>query len=199
MIVRDMQRHDLDEVVRVHLAAFPSFFLSFLGARCLREFYGAVMRDGIAVVALDEGSITGFAAGVIDSGVFYRSFMRRRFVQVAVAIAPAILRRPSTIARVLRRARQRTSGEIVPRGAELMSLAVLPAKQKHGTGRALVREFVDRVRARGVADLWLITDDLNNEAVQAFYEGLGFQKRRVFTNAEGRALAEYVRSPEAGL
>lgn len=197
MIVRDMNRDDLEAVIRVHLAAFPNFFLSFLGPRFLREFYGAVMGEGIAIVAIDEGAIAGFAAGVTDPRGFYRRLLRRRLVPVAIAIAPALLRRPSTAARVVRRAFQRTAGEIPPPGAELMSLAVLPSRQQHGIGRTLVRAFLDRVRSRDVSGVWLVTDDANNDAVQSFYERLGFEKRRSFTNAEGRALAEYVRSPAA--
>ena len=180
--VRSMRGGDLAAVVAIHLAAFPNFFLTFLGARFLRELYDAVMRDGIALVAMDGDRVAGFAAGVVGSKSFYRRLFRRRFVPVGLAIAPAILRRPSTLLRVLRRVSQRTTSEgAATRGAELMSLAVNPQEQRHGVGRVLVEAFAERAGA------------VDNERVKKFYESLGFTRRRSFTNAEGRALEEYAR------
>ena len=191
MTVRPMKEGDLGAVVAIHLAAFPNFFLTFLGPRFLRVFYGAVMRDGIALVAAGDDRVAGFVVGMLDSKSFYRRLLRKRFLQVAFAIVPAVLRRPSTLLRVIRRARQRTSEEST--GAELMSLAVDPREQRHGAGRALVEAFVTRVREAGAGSLWLITDAADNDAVKTFYESVGFTRRRSFTNAEGRALVEYAR------
>ena len=202
MNVRPMRRDDLDTVVAIHLAAFPNFFLTFLGPRFLRLFYAAVMQDGIALVATVDDRVTGFVVGMIDSRSFYRRLLRRRFLHVAVALLPAIFRRPSTLRRVVSRAVRRTgfspSGRAearptFPPGAELMSLAVHPREQRHGAGRALVEAFISSVRAKGSDSLWLITDAAENDAVKHFYETLGFAVRRTFTNAEGRELVEYGR------
>jgi ribosomal protein S18 acetylase RimI-like enzyme len=108
--VRPMSQRDLGAVIAIHRAAFPNFFLSFLGPRFLRVFYGFIVSDGIAIVALADGKLAGFVAGVSEPRLFYRQLMRRRFVGLALAIAPIVLRHPSTLARVVRRARQRTSG-----------------------------------------------------------------------------------------
>jgi ribosomal protein S18 acetylase RimI-like enzyme len=191
MTVRPMKEGDLDAVVAIHLAAFPSFFLTFLGPRFLRVFYGAVMCDGIALVAAGNDRVAGFVVGMLDSKSFYRRLLRKRFLQVAFAIVPAVLRHPSTLLRVIRRARQRTSEE--SNGAELMSLAVDPREQHRGAGRALVEAFAARALEAGAGSLWLITDAADNDAVKTFYRSVGFTRRRSFTNAEGRALEEYAR------
>jgi ribosomal protein S18 acetylase RimI-like enzyme len=191
MSVRRMRRDDLDAVVAIHLAAFPNFFLTFLGSRFLRVFYGAVMRDGIALVATVNDRVAGFVVGMLDSKSFYRRLLWRRFVPVAIAIAPVLLRHPSVFSRVMRRARQRTSEDAS--GAELMSLAVHPREQRTGLGRALVEAFIASVRQSGTESLWLITDAAQNDAVKRFYETLGFEMRREFTNTEGRELVEYAR------
>jgi ribosomal protein S18 acetylase RimI-like enzyme len=104
-----MTRRDLDGVVAIHRAAFPNFFLSFLGPRFLRVFYGFIVSEGIGIVALEDGKLAGFVAGVSEPRSFYRRLVRRRFAQLALAITPTVLRHPSTLARVVRRARQRTS------------------------------------------------------------------------------------------
>lgn len=186
--IRPMTRADLRDVVSVHRAAFPNFFLSFLGPAFLRVFYGFVASEGIALVAVVDGRIAGFVAGVHDSRSFYRRLLRRRFVQVALALVPATLRRPSTIVRVARRARQRTADGPIHAGAELMSLAVDPEKRQQGIGRALIEAFAARA-----GSLWLTTDAEDNDAVIRFYENLGFTRGRGYTTAEGRALLELSR------
>ena len=191
MNVRPMERNDLDAVVAIHLAAFPNFFLTFLGSRFLRVFYGAVMTDGIALVATIDERVAGFVVGMLDSRSFYRRLLLTRFVHVAIAILPLVLRHPSTLVRVARRGVGRAF-QPAP-GAELMSLAVHPREQHRGVGRSLVDAFVVRVHQAGEDRLWLITDAADNDAVKKFYEALGFTARRSFTNAEGRALVEYAR------
>jgi ribosomal protein S18 acetylase RimI-like enzyme len=191
MNVRSMTRNDLEGVVSIHLAAFPSFFLTFLGPRFLRLFYGSVMTGGIALVVTIDDRVAGFVVGMLDSRSFYRRLLLTRFVHVAIAILPVVLRHPSTLLRVARRGVGRAF-QPSP-GAELMSLAVHPREQHHGLGRALVDAFVARVREAGEEHLWLITDAADNAAVKKFYETLGFTARRAFTNSEGRALVEYAR------
>jgi ribosomal protein S18 acetylase RimI-like enzyme len=108
--VRPMTQRDLGDIVAIHRAAFPNFFLSFLGPRFLRVFYGFIASEGIAIVALADGKLAGFVAGVLEPRQFYRRLMRRRFAPLVFAITPIVLRHPSTLARVVRRARQRMSG-----------------------------------------------------------------------------------------
>ena len=191
MNIRPMTRSDLDSVVAIHLAAFPNFFLTFLGPRFLRVFYDAVMTDGIALVATIDERIAGFVVGMVDSQSFYRRLLRTRFLHVAMAVLPVVVRHPSTLLRVGRRGVARAF-QPAP-GAELMSLAVHPRDQHRGAGRELVEAFIARVHEAGSKSLWLITDAADNDAVKKFYETLGFTVRRSFTNAEGRALVEYAR------
>ncbi len=216
--VRPMTQRDLGDVVVIHRAAFPNFFLSFLGPRFLRVFYGFIVSDGIGIVALADGTLAGFVAGVSEPRLFYRRLMRRRLVRLVLAIVPAVLRHPSTLGRVARRARQRTStdaenrrpgtddrindrrsgpvGNQLADGAELMSLAVDPKQERGGIGRALVAAFSERATASGEKRLWLTTDAAENDRVIRFYEDLGFVKSREFVTTEGRAMVELTRELE---
>lgn len=47
--VRRMERADLEDVVTIHLAAFPTFFLSSLGASFLRMYYECVLADRTSI------------------------------------------------------------------------------------------------------------------------------------------------------
>ena len=123
--------------------------------------------------------------------------MRRRFVRLVLAITPTVLRHPSTLARVTRRARQRTgAGDHEPNGAELMSLAVDPKQEHRGIGRELVAAFANHLAASGERRLWLTTDAADNDRVIHFYESQGFSRSREFVTAEGRAMVELTRDLE---
>jgi ribosomal protein S18 acetylase RimI-like enzyme len=129
-------------------------------------------------------------------------------------MTPIVLRHPSTLARVARRARQRTGAgpenrrsgtddrrsdpieNHLPDGAELMSLAVDPKQEHRGIGRALVAAFVERVAASGERRLWLTTDAADNDRVIHFYERQGFARSREFVTDEGRAMVELSRDLE---
>ena len=188
--IRPMARADLRSVVAIHRAAFPDFFLSDLGPAFLRVFYEFVAEEGIALVAVAEDRrVAGFVAGVLHPRSFYQQLLRRRYVQVALALVPPTLRRPSTLIRVARRARQRTAADgQTPSGAELMSLAVDPARRQQGVGRALVEAFTARA-----GRLWLTTDAADNAEVIHFYENLRFTRTRAYITSEGRAVVELSR------
>ncbi len=193
--VRPMIRRDLADVVAVHEAAFPNFFLSTLGRGFLGEFYGSLVDwpEGVAIVAVIGDRIVGFAAGSTVSKAFYRRLFVRRSIAIGLRLLPVFLRKPATLFRVMRRAVQRTGSGSEPNGAELMSIAVAPGEQHHGIGRTLLDGFVARIAEAQQQSLWLTTDAVDNEGVKRFYEMAGFAKSRTFTTAEGRRLDEYRR------
>ena len=190
--VRPMAAADVEAVVRVHLAAFPGFFLSFLGPSFLRELYRAILADdeGIAFTARDGERVIGFVAGSGSAG-FYRRAARRRWLRFGLASAGALLRRPSIAPRLLRAlyAPPETSAG----GALLMSLAVDPHSQSRGAGKRLTAAFVAEARRRGAQAVVLTTDRMANDAVNAFYLAQGFTVTGNYTTREGRAMNEYVK------
>jgi len=194
--IRPMSAADVDAVAAVHLAAFPRFFLSFLGSRFLRQLYHAVLADdeGMAFVAADGDRIVGFVAGCGSAG-FYRRAARKRWFRFAWASLGALMRKPSIARRLLRAlyAPPKTSSS----GALLMSLAVDPAVQRSGAGRLLTRAFVERARERGAGSVVLTTDKVGNDAANAFYRGLGFSLASEYVTPEGRAMNEYILYIEA--
>lgn len=194
--LRPMTNEDAADVVAIHLAAFPGFFLTFLGPRFLRELYRGIVSDaaGIAWVAEEEGRVLGFVAGTDSPSRFYRRLIERRVLRFAVAAAVPFLRRPSILPRLLRAFRKPAErGEASERRAELMSLAVAPSGQGSGAGALLVERFLEEARRRGVETVCLTTDAVANEKVNRFYERLGFTRARELTTAEGRRMNEYER------
>jgi len=192
--IRPMASSDVVEVVSVHLEAFPGFFLSFLGPRFLKLFYGEAMAiQEIAIVADEGGRCVGFAAGSAAPGAFYRRLIRRRLIAFGMAALPAILRRPSVAVRVARALRRPSDAQKPEGTATLMSLGVHPELQGTGIGKELVRAFMEEASARRARRIDLTTDKLSNEPTNRFYKSLGFRVAREITTPEGRVLNEYER------
>jgi ribosomal protein S18 acetylase RimI-like enzyme len=62
----------------------------------------------------------------------------------------------------------------IPDAALLSSNAVSQALQSKRAGQALVRAFVEEVRVRGGAAIYLTTDESENERTNRFYAKCGF-------------------------
>ncbi len=191
--VRPMTPHDVGAVVDLHLAAFPGFFLSFLGPRFLRELYGSILDDpsGIAFVSEQKGRLHGFVAGTTSQGGLYSRILGQRWWRFALAAIPSFVRRPAIAPRLWRALTKPVQRP--PDGARgtLMSLAVAPARQGGGLGSENVHRFLYAAKERGMREVDLTTDADENEPVQRFYEKLGFRVTRRFVTPEGRNMLEY--------
>jgi len=196
-VIRPMIPSDVNTVVDVHLAAFPGFFLSFLGAGFLRQIYRGILGDasGIAFVADRNGQCVGFVAGTAVPAHFYGRLLRRRFLPFAFHGGLAVLRHPRAASRLLRAFARPSAAPPPTTGlAELMSLGVLPSHREGGLGARLVERFNAEAAARGATTVFLSTDAANNDGVNRFYIRIGFTLARTFTTPEGRAMNEYERS-----
>jgi ribosomal protein S18 acetylase RimI-like enzyme len=199
-MIRTMNDGDVEQVVALHMRSFPGFFLTFLGPRFLRLMYRGIAEDegGVMLVADSGGAIEGFAAGVKQQSGFYSRLLRRAKWSFAFAAASAVLRRPTVVPRLFRALRR--PAESVESAAEacLMSIAVDPARAGGGVGKALANAFCDEMARVGAPAVCLTTDRDGNEAVNSFYERLGFTLVRSFRTPEGRWMNEYVKSTVPG-
>ena len=73
-----------------------------------------------------------------------------------------------------------------------MSIAVHPECQRQGVGNQLLQAFLDEARQRGLDHVSLTTDAENNDAVNKFYQKLGFNNYRAYVTPEKRVMNEYV-------
>jgi ribosomal protein S18 acetylase RimI-like enzyme len=179
-------------IVDVHLAAFPGFFLSFLGPSFLRLFYAEAVAQGeICFVAMAEGAVAGFVMGSARPAGFFGKLVRRRLIAFGLAALPAVIRRPSAAKRVIRALLKPRQAARAPDVATLMSLAVAPTAQGLGAGKALALAFLDESERRGARVVDLTTDKFNNERTNQFYRALGFVVAREITTPEQRVLNEY--------
>jgi len=193
-MIRWMEKKDIGQVVRIHLASFPGFFLSFLGPRFLALYYSGVCTapEGIALVCLDSsGEPAGFVAGTTNPRGFYSRLLRRGWPRFVLASLGAVLRKPSVVRRIARGVSHPSRNPVGDEVAGLYSIGVLPGLQGTGAGKMLVDSFLLEARKRGCRRVFLTTDREENDAVNAFYRKLGFRVERRFETPEGRAMNEY--------
>lgn len=194
MYIRKMYLADVNKVVRIHLISFSGFFLSFLGPRFLTSLYAYILfsPDGVGYVAIDNSQVVGFVCGSMKPSGFYRRFFLSKWREIILSILSAIIRNPSVVPRLVWRFVTPPQASAEPGTATLMSIAVLPEYQNKGIGKALIQEFLNEMKKRGMRRVNLTTDRDNNDAVNSFYQRMGFQLVRSFVTPEGRWMNEYI-------
>ncbi|MGC6388381.1 ribosomal protein S18-alanine N-acetyltransferase [Ewingella sp. S1.OA.A_B6] len=79
--------------------------------------------------------------------------------------------------------------QVVLDEATLFNIAIDPAFQRHGLGRALLEEVIQQLELRDVVTLWLEVRASNSKAI-TLYESLGFNevsvRRNYYPSAQGR-------------
>ena len=186
---------DIGSAVRLHLHAFPDFFLSQLGPRFLREFYLSFLMDPVAMafVARNQSDgVVGAIVGPLDPRGYFSRLLRRRWWAFCLASLAALLRSPSSAPRLARALVYRGEAPGGPFRALLSSIAVSPGLQGKGIGRALVLRWLDEARSRGASGCYLTTDAENNDPVNRFYLSQGWKVESAYTTPEGRKMNRYV-------
>ena len=71
--IREASANDLEQIISIHMAAFPGFILTKLGPAFLLELYTGFIQDdkGTLFVAEREGQVLGFVAGTLDPDAFF--------------------------------------------------------------------------------------------------------------------------------
>lgn len=194
--IRDARDSDLADVARLHIHAFPGSVLGELGEEAVRRNYRWQLNgphDLTALVASDAGTLSGFLFGGVFRGStigFVKS--ERWFLAGQVASHPRILlhgvgwSRVGLALRLLARrspAAQPEQPDAVPRRSlGVLAIAVDPAAQGRGVGRALMAEAVRRARQQGFEAMHLTVHPSNEQAL-AFYRSLGWTE---LPEADGR-------------
>ncbi|MEM2174183.1 MAG: GNAT family N-acetyltransferase [Candidatus Micrarchaeia archaeon] len=191
---RKMQLSDTNQVVNVHLSSFRGFFLSSLGPKFLDLLYAFIASspDGVGFVAVDNSQVVGFVCGSMKPLGFYRRFFFKKWREIIFSILLSIIRNPSIVPRLVWRLVTPPQASAEPGTATLMSIAILPEYQNKGIGKVLIQEFLNEMKKCGMQRVNLTTDRDNNDAVNAFYQRMGFQLVRSFVTPEGRWMNEYI-------
>lgn len=196
IIIDQISKRYINQIVSLHINAFPNFFLTFLGPGFLKEFYTSFIYDdnGLGYVAIDTESkvVCGVVVGPVNPRGYFKRLLIRRFWAFCLASTKAILRKPSVIRRLFRAIFYRGDSPPGPTRALLSSIAVSPDVQGKGVGKALMKRWMEEAASRGARGCYLTTDTENNDFVNNFYHAIGWRIDSTFVTREGRKMNCYI-------
>lgn len=186
--IRALEAKDLPVIAEIHMLAFPDAAMTALGKEAVRRYYQWQLEgphDLHATVALVGGETAGFSFAGHFRGHLIGYLRRNRGYLVLNT-----LRRPWLLANPLFQDRlryglttvRRKLGKPVPRKDPtearrfgILSVAVNPAFQGAGVGRALMQDAELEAQRRGVPTISLTVHPENEQAVR-FYEHQGWYR-----------------------
>lgn len=191
-------KSQLARISRLHMKAFPDFFLTKLGFSFLNTLYTGYAEDADSgiIVAEAKGKIIGFIAYSNDYARFYKGLIRHHIVKFAVCSAFAAIRHPSYIKRLLGAFKKSDSVVKAEKYVELASICVDPRVKSKGLGTALIDYLKELVDFNKYEYINLETDANGNDAVNRFYVKNGFVLSRQYITNESRKMNEYRYAPE---
>lgn len=196
--LNDASEQQLAYITRLHMRAFPGFFLTQLGFSFVYTLYKGYMEDkdsGI-IVAERKGRIIGFIAYSYDYPMFYKGLIRNHLIKFALCSMTAAIKHPSFIKRLLGAFKKSDSVVKTEGYVELASICVDPRIGSKGVGTALINYLKSQVNFKRYEYINLETDADNNDSVNKFYTKNGFVLYRQYVTAEGRKMNEYRYTPK---
>jgi ribosomal protein S18 acetylase RimI-like enzyme len=178
----------LTRLASIHCGAFPHSALTQLGVEAVRRYYEWLLtgpHDAVCVGAFSGGTLVGFCfAGRFRgalSGFLARNrgyLMRRVLARPWLALNALFRERLGQAVNILGRGKRSfpsTPSSVPVSSFGVLAIAVDPASQGQGAGRALMEYAETVARGRGFS-LMNLTVAVNNIQAIRFYEGIGWQK-----------------------
>lgn len=196
MITRKIEKKDLPEVVRIHVAAFPDFFMTLMGQSFLKEYYYSVskMPDGIVLGCFNDeasgGQLLGFCAETVLSAGFNKRMLCRRLISFSLQSLRLLFVNPKALVHFAKNLTKGPDSEISDPAqyGELLSIAVDPKIQGKGVGKALVAGIEEELLKRGQHENSLTTDAVGNDKTISFYKRCGYDVFYQFTAYPNRSM-----------
>lgn len=174
--IRKISRLDINEIAKIHLEAFPNFFLTTLGFSFLKCYYRAVINSkvGISVCVEKESEIIGFAVGTYKANGFHKNLIKNNFLQFSYQFIKIFFSKPITLIRLYKNLEKVPISEFSDNSAELLSIGIKESVKRTGVGKILLNEFEKEIINSNVNIITLTTDVYRNENVLNFYFRNGY-------------------------
>jgi GNAT superfamily N-acetyltransferase len=176
-IIEILEYH-INQVVEIHIKAFPGFFLSELGNDVLRVFYKSLLQDKKTIFygVKNEGALVGFFVVSLEpTGLYSRLFFKNisRFI---LPLFFSFSKNFSLLKRMMTSASSSSKLEVSTMySASLLSICVSPAHVGKGIGKILLTTLENELRLRKRNGYYLTTDAYNNYSTNQFYLNFGFK------------------------
>ena len=190
--IRKATKQDIDGIVKIHQEAFKNFFLTNLGERFLRLYYGTFVNcnDGVVYCAVKGDTIVGFSATSYISHGFNSKLIKHNLFKYGCEALLLLFKQPKAVLRLMRNLdKESKDSSIKDDGlyAELYSIAVSPECQGEGIGGFLLTVTEADVKEHN-SKISLTTDFYDNDKTMAFYSALGYKEFYYFTTYPDRRM-----------
>lgn len=178
-LVRAAKAGDLGVVADLHLAVFPSSFLTQLGRRFVLQMYQSFLERPRAcfLVCCVDGVIVGFAVGLPSGESRNWQLAVRHLAAFALASLEAFFRSPVVVAKRLINRFLSADGEPKHdhRSFVLRSIGVDSRHRGSGVARELLIALEGAAVDGKSRSVVLTTDALHNDVAVAFYARMGYR------------------------
>ncbi|MBM6931448.1 GNAT family N-acetyltransferase [[Clostridium] spiroforme] len=188
-----LSKKELNDVVKIHMETFTGFFLTFLGKGFLTQMYKGFISHSSSglIVAKCDNEIVGVLAYSEDLSSFYKYLIRTRLITFAWFSLWAVLRKPTTMIRLMRAFLKPSESIREEKYIELSSIGVNPKIKGQHIGTKMIDKLKEIFDSDQFAYINLETDAEKNDGVNRFYVKNGFKLVRNFETVEGRKMNEY--------
>lgn len=185
----------VNEVVEVHLSAFPNFFLSTLGACFLNTYYYcfAKHKSGNLVVATMNDKVVAFAAAASECRGFNASLLKSNLFAFGWRFMVLLFTQPMAIVHLAKNM-IKTSVKDNEDYAELYSIGTTAIVQGKGIGTKLMEYLEIHLKELGVEKVSLTTDYFDNEATLGFYKKNGYEELYEFISYPNRKMYRLIKN-----
>ena len=189
--IKTVTEHNLSNIANIHLSAFPQSALTKLGPEAVRRYYHWQLHgphDCHAIAAFEDKQMLGFCFGGVFRGALGGFLQKnKRFLFWRVLFRPWLLfndifrERLKTAFRSLRlfpvrkQEPKSTVQKKLVKSFSILSIAVDPAIQTKGVGKALMHAAEEEALRQGYDRMHLTVHPTNTNAVQ-FYLRVGWLK-----------------------
>lgn len=181
MKVERIYLNKCDSLVKLHLKAFPNFFLSSLGSNFLKIFYSSIIKNDNSILKgiFEDNELIAFAVGSKKSKSFYSKLFIQNFFVFGFVLAPILTTSPLKIFRLIKSFLNFNGNKDESSNAILLSIGVDPDKQGQGLGKIVLKEFENDAFYFNDTII-LTTDNVNNSKVNSFYLSNGYILLKTF-------------------
>ncbi len=177
MIIRITLTSYLMAIALIHKNALEGDFLPQLGTGFLYNLYLGILSDNennvIFADVSENGHISGFVFGSIDTGRMMGSALKKRFFQLTYFGVLALIRKPFLIKNFLQTFFYGKKESGVSEKAELVVIAVETDNRSSGLGKKFVSALNDWFKGKGI-HRYKLTVNSSNKNANGFYRHLGF-------------------------
>jgi ribosomal protein S18 acetylase RimI-like enzyme len=201
MNIQKVSAEDIDNIVNIHISAFPNSFTTKLGYNFLKKYYSFFVNQTESTILCarkNHTQIVGFICGTKETKKFYKQLLKRMPVLLP-SLMMAVFKEKNIINKIIVKSflilikKQLNPISNQHNTGEIYSLAINKENIRKGIGSALLNEYIKQERCSSELEGVFITTDNtdSNKSVIDFYKKNNFKHVADFIQYPNRKMSVY--------